>query len=719
MRYHPASKLLIVSLLAALVAVAETPIDSAGGKDQPRQIETVIVVGERRDLPLLQSTSSVAIYDEKALAREIGQTVNEVLQSSANVLVRSLSEAPNIRGSEGGGPGGLAQTGLGGTQPRIPLVIDEIARPANLANADFNTLWDVNRIEVLKGTQTSLRGRSAIGGAVIVKTNGPTFTPEGAVEVMAEADGFHGTTYVVNGMASGGVIDDRLALRGSLEYRSGDDPRDIIDILPGQEDKVDALTEFEQLRFRGKALFLPGGDDGPWTVMGILEFQDGRTPQTRGTVLAENIEDREFMMGGGLRLFDTSAYTLGLDVSYDLGDLGTLRSITSVSVSEFESRDEQPIAPAPQNFFFDFEEDIFNQDVIWTLPNAWSVTGLAGASFSHRDQQFDLINEVPPLPSGSLSGETTGTQDTWSLFADLRIPISEQLTLLAGGRLLHDDLERDTFIGVLAFPSPPFPFTTPPTTQVFASDETVFLPMLGIQYQLTEHSTLALTAREGWNAGGASIQLFTGEPFTYDSEEVRTYEGSYRFVSADQKSVLGITAFYNQQDDTQYFLQLLPGALASTLIVNLPETESYGLELEASTTLADSLDLFLSLGVLETEIINAIPTRPDLEGNRVGRDPELTATIGFHWLPPAVKGLAVYGQASYVGEFFNDFNNFEDQKIGDYTLVDVGASFAVNAFEVRGFVNNLTDEAGVNALVSTVAEITLPRTYGVSVTTRF
>lgn len=682
-------------------------------------LDTIVVIGERQTKSLLETTTSVAIYDEDALENEAGQTINEVIQSSANTLIRSLSEAPIIRGVEGGGPGGLAQTGLAGTQPRIPLIIDEIVRPSSIANSDFNTLWDVEQVEILKGTQTSLRGRSTIGGAIIVKTNDPAFEPEAALQGVVEFDDFHGATYIVNGMASGGVIEDRLAFRGTVEYRTGDDPRDLVGVLPGQEDKVDALTEFEQLRFRGKALFLPEGEAGPWRILGTVEYQDGTTAQTRGTVLATDFDAREMLFTGGLRLFDTEAWVGGLDMSYTFGDGGRLRSITSYGVSDFSSTDDQPITPIPQNFFFDFKEEIFNQDLIYTLSDNRRLTGLIGASYTLRDQAFSIVNEFPPIPSGQLSSATQGDQETYSLFADLRLAITNRLDVIGGGRVLHDNNNRQTFSALLALPSPPFPFSVPPASQDFNESETVALPSVGLQFKITPQQSLAFTAREGWNPGGAAIQPATAQPITFQSERVWTYEAAYRIVSGDQRTSFSATAFFSDYDNPQFFLQVTPGALASTIVVNLPASQTYGVELEAATTLADELKLSASFGFLETEVTDSIASRPDLVGNRIGKDPDITATAGFDWTPTFAPGLSVNGQVSYVGAFFNDFNNFPDQEIGDYALVDLGLSYAFEHFEARAFVNNVTDEAGVNALVTQFGEVTLPRTFGISLTGRF
>lgn len=711
---------------ALLTSVLSSPFAApalAENEDAPLRpeadVDAIVVLGERQARSLLDTASSVEIFDEDDLKRESGQAINEVVQSAANTLVRTISEAPIIRGVEGGGPGGLANTGLAGTQPRIPLIIDEIARPATIANADFNTIWDLERIEVLKGAQTSLRGRSAIGGAIIARTNDPTFEPEAALQGVTEFDDFHGATYALNAMASGGVIEDRLALRATAEYEAGDDPRTIIGVLPGQEDKVDALTEFEQLRLRGKALFTPQGEAGPLRILGIIEYQEGITPQTRGTVLSADIDRREMLFTGGLRLFDTEAIVGGLDAAYEFDDGGVLRAITSYGVSEFASRAEQPVAPVPQNFFFDFTETIFNQDLIYAFSETGWAKGLVGATYTRRTQDFGIVNEVPPLPSGQLRSNADGRQETYSLFADLRFPLTDRVELTAGGRILHEDQRRETFLGLLALPSPPFPISVPPAMQDFDRSETVALPSVGLQFAISPRQTLALTARRGWNSGGAAIQLASAQPFTFESESVWTYEATYRFVSDDQRTSLSATAFYSDQNNPQFFLQTVPGALASTLVVNLPGAESYGLELEAKTTVFDTLALFGNLGLLETEVTESIATRPDLLGNRIGKDPDVTLSAGFVWTPRFAEGVAADGRVSYIGAFFNNFNNLPNEDIGDYALIDFGVSYRFRDIEARAFVNNAADEAGVNSLVTQFAEVTPPRTFGVSLTARF
>ncbi|MEO0328404.1 MAG: TonB-dependent receptor [Pseudomonadota bacterium] len=699
----------ILASAASIMVLVEASY--AQDSNEPTVLDRIVIFGERQEKPLLETSSSVTILDEEDIDRETGQRISEAIDSAPNVHVRSISETPNIRGVEGGGPGGLANTGLAGTQPRVPIIVDEIARPATIANSDFSSTWDVERIEVFKGPQTTLRGRSAIGGAIVVKTKDPTFDPEAALQVITKFDEFHGTTYTLNGMASGVVIEDRLAVRGTAEFQAGDDPRNITNVPPGLESDAEKLTEFDELRLRGKALFTPLGQDGPVRILGLIDYQTGTTPQTRATV-AMPFETRGIgFTTGGLRLFDTEAYTAAVDATFEMSDGGELRSISSFSDSSFESRSEQP-----NNFFFDFNEDIFNQDILYTLGNPDDAFGgLIGATYSRRSQNIIIDNVfLPLLPPGVNQLLADGTEETYSLFADLRYNFADRWDVLFGGRVLHENEERTTFSDLTAGP----PIFVPPVTQVFSESETVVLPFIGLQYEIDPERTFSVTAREGFNSGGAAVNFFSGMPYTFESERVWTYEATYRFVAADQNVSFGATAFYNDYTNPQFFLETVPGNRFSIQVENLDKSRTYGLELDGRAALNEEFSVFGSLGLLETEVTRS-SVNPALVGNTIGRDPNITASAGFVWSPANVPGWTLDGKVSYIGEFFNDFNNLATQEIGDYAIVDLGATFKHNGFEGRVFVNNLTDETGVNARVGTLAEVTTPRTFGVSLSKDF
>ncbi|MEM7507154.1 MAG: TonB-dependent receptor [Pseudomonadota bacterium] len=695
----------IIMLLSAAPATAQDVI----------MLDEITVFGERRDKTLLETTSSVSIFNEDRLEREPGQVLNDIVESAPNVNTTSLSETPDIRGVEGGGPGGLANTALSGTQPRVPIIIDEIARPATLQNSDFNSTWDVEQVEVFRGPQTTLRGRAASAGAIVVKTKDPTFEPEFATQFITEADGFQEPNFTVNGLASGGLIDDLLAVRLTGEFTTGNDPRDVIGVPPGFASDADELTDFRQTRLRGKALLTPFGDAGPLRITALAEGQFGRIPQTRGTVQAP-FENREIsFLGTGLRLFDSEAFASSLDIEYSIGEIGELRSITSFTFSQFESLPEQP-----DFLLFDFREEIFSQDLIFNFGETGDrISGLIGFNYTRREQDIAIVNSLTPPPLAPNQIVTDGVEQTFSGFADLRFRLIGGLDLLAGGRLLNDSETRFTDSDLLEGP----PFFVAPSADTFTEDEFEFLPSAGLQYTFDDEHSIAFTYREGRNSGGSAINFFTGGATPFGSEEVQTYELAYRYASRDGRFSFGATGFFNSFDNPQFFAEAIPGVPFSLQVVNLDRARSFGAEFESRAALTDEISVTGALGLLETEITEA-SANPALVGNDFGNDPRFTISGGVVYEPSFLEGLSFDADFSYNAKYFNNFENDPAEEVGGFALVDFGVSYERENLKIRAFVQNALNSDGLTSLAvtdptSSFGEITPSISGGISVTARF
>ena len=127
----------------------------------------------------------MTVLDEERLEKSQTAHIHDVLASTPNLFVEGKSELPTLRGVQGPGPGGSALTALSGALPRLAFVIDGVTRPAAIPFSSGSSLWDVEQVEVFRGPQSLLRGRSAIGGAIILQTRKPTFEPEAALQVGA------------------------------------------------------------------------------------------------------------------------------------------------------------------------------------------------------------------------------------------------------------------------------------------------------------------------------------------------------------------------------------------------------------------------------------------------------------------------------------------------------------------------------------------------------
>ncbi|MEM9438952.1 MAG: TonB-dependent receptor [Pseudomonadota bacterium] len=664
----------------------------------------IVVTGERRTRSLLETTSSVSIIDGTDAERDGGDTViNDIVTQTPNVFVEGMSEPPSIRGVQGGGAGGLPSAASTGALPRTVVVRDDVVRPASLPNASFTTLWDVEQVEVLRGPQTLLRGRAGFAGAVVVDTKDPTFFNEAAAQQGIRIDGFNGPEVVANAVVSG-PIDDNVAARFALEYGQGDDPRDVV----GPDG--DFITEYDRLGLRGKLLGEFETDLGDLDVELLLEHQFGQTPQTRNSVegpgLGQDPDDRLFSADGPTRTFDTEATTSAIAFTLDR-ETFKLESITSFASDAFESVPEQ-VEPTR----FDADEQIYAQEFLLSFGpqdriDSGQFGGLAGLAFEERRSDIAF--------SGLLNGELDVENSSQAAFSDLRYGLTDDITLEIGARIQRFDDDREQTTSVFF---PPIGGTIE-GVQNFSETEVEFLPRLGVSYHLTDDQVISASVRRGYNPGGASVNFFTGLPYDYQSETVWTAEAVYRAQLPSKGITFGATAFYNRFDDPQFFAELEPGNRASLQIVNQDEGESFGAEFEVQWAPIESVVLEASLGLLQTEITEADGDTPQLEGNSFGQDPMVTASLGVAFAP--TDWLRLDGRVTYRGESENDFNNVDGQEVGDYAIVDLGATIDRGSAALRAFVQNATNEAGVTRRIggNTFVDVTEPVVGGITLTLRF
>ncbi len=145
------------------------------------ELEPIIVEGKLIGEPWYRVGTSFEQLDEEDLEERPGmQTTQDVLGKAANVSAPvATAKAPSIRGVDGTGPAENANAFFAGSRPRMGLNVD--GRPASYNELVFGSqsLWDVERVEMLRGPQSTLSGRNAIAGTLSVKSNDPTFERDG------------------------------------------------------------------------------------------------------------------------------------------------------------------------------------------------------------------------------------------------------------------------------------------------------------------------------------------------------------------------------------------------------------------------------------------------------------------------------------------------------------------------------------------------------------
>ena len=274
-------------------------------------------------------------------------------------------------------------------------------------------------------------------------------------------------------------------------------------------------------------------------------------------------------------------------------------------------------------------------------------------------------------------------------------------------------------------------------------------PTVAVSWAFTDDINGYARYAKGWKSGGFNGEASSEESFLegYDDEEVTAYELGLKSLMLNGRLQLNAAAFYNEIDDFQ--LSVFEGAAAASLVLNVPEFETKGFELEAVALVTEDLRLNLAYGYLDADY-KKFPksfTLFDKDEAGIPYAPENTLTLGADWTI-ARTGYGVWDihvDFNYTDEYvpYIDPDQVASSSIDDRTLMN--ARLALSEIPVPGdgvllvalWGQNITDEeyrintipfGGIDQRVDpnggsgvgwTTSYFGAPRTYGVELTYTF
>jgi iron complex outermembrane receptor protein len=681
---HPRPQTLTRALRCALLGfVAVTPVvtpamaqEAERDKDDEQRLATIVVTGEKIDRPLEDTTTAVSVLRDDATDSGETRSVYDLASRVPNMITNTAG-LPTIRGVAGAGPANGVFSFISGARPRISTSVDGAAESWSGQRYVDAGLWDVEQVEVLRGPQSTTQGRNTIGGAIVVSTKDPTFDVEAAARAGYEDE--DGKTLLA-GMISG-PLSDEVAFRVAAESLRGH----------GFIDYVDAdwpwdPSQIRRYNLRGKLLWKPSAAPD-LSVKFTLSRRDQKG-EYLNTVDGDDLFDYRFHgIASNTRYQDSSNTTATLDAAYAFSDAWAGHFL--YSRGDYTARFQESGA---DRFSLNLDEtsDTLETRFVYA-PRDSATQGVIGAYYFRRAQ--DLL----AAPDGFVGDDHVTTA---ALFGEGTLALSERWKLLAGGRYERERQERD----VIAWPGKPWQGRV--LTDI---SEPIFLPKLGVSVDLAATTALSLTARKGYNAGGGSLDWITSEFYEYEKEEVETAELGLRSRLADDRVSLAATVFQSDYDGYQ--------ALLNRRFVNVPRGRSRGAEVEATAQVSSRLEVFGSVGWLDTEVTRADAANPQILGNEFNNAPHLTANIGFK--AHASDHVFFGAQLTRVGRYFSEIDNDPALRAGGYTVANLDVGYESTHYTVRGYVRNLTNEDVLYYRTSTLGQVGAPRTFGVIVDYRY
>ncbi len=651
--------------------------DDTGAKSQ--QIETIIVTGEKLDRSLQQTTTSVTVFSGDDVDNGEDRSLYDLMDRAPNVL-NAPSGIPHIRGVDGRGSSEGFLSYITGARPRVSTTIDGVAESWTGESFGKAGLWDTEQIEILKGPQSTTQGRNTIGGAIVIKTKDPTYDWESKVRAGYENED---SKYHLAALVSGPIKEDELAFRLAAEGTKGNGPIDYS--LPGGDVYPWDPSDLNSHNIRGKLL---------WQPLAIPELSAKLTLVSRNeegqytNLVSKPYFNYENKDKRGTRRQDTKSQSYNADIKYEFSH--ELTADLLLSKRDYQTKFESyPLV----EWTGDVDETNYTaESKLAYNPADANYSGIAGVYLYQRDQD-----------SKTDAMKTDDKVKTMAMFIDTTTAISSSWNLLIGARLEKESQQR-------AFKGYGMDF-------VFDEGETVFLPKVGITYTPIESSTFGLTARKGYNAGGAGFNNHRKEIYLFEKESVWTYELSARSRFFDNKLAVNTNLFYNDYENYQTRANGGQGRY-DTFMTNIPESQTYGLETDANLFVGRGLNVFANLGLLKTKITES-PTGivSDLEGNELNYAPEVTAGIGFQ--QSFDSGIFFGARLNHVAEYYSDLKNTEKFTSGGYTVANLNAGYEADSFTVRAYVKNATNEEYIYRFKHDLAEVGAPTTVGVTADYRF
>jgi iron complex outermembrane receptor protein len=734
-----------------------TIVGGAGTAYGQGALEEIVVTAQRRveniqDVPIsvspLEGERLDSLFEGGEDIRALATRVPSLYAESSN---GRLAPRFYIRGL------GNSDFDLAASQP-VSIIVDEVVLE-NVILKSF-PLFDLERVEVLRGPQGTLFGRNTPAGIVKFDTKKPSPDFDADIGISyGELD-----TAIVQGAIGGGT--ETLSARVAVLYQERGDWID-----NGFTGENDALGGFEEFAYRAQLLIEPSDRFSALLNVHGRDLSDGTASIFRANVIGpgsngfnSNFDrDTVYFDGGIDNPQEAEAVGGSLRLDFEFGGGATLTSISAYETVENSSRGDidggacaplgSPVPPGltsgTTDCFFPFDGvpdavtypgfipfasdsedglddlDQFTQE--FRIAHQASDRMFWQAGLFYFDSEFSVTTNPFFVAPTTVTHENTA----WAVFAHVSYDVTDALTVTGGARFTDD--EKDLTID-----------TQPNATPLNVSDSQVSWDLSAL-FKVSDQFNLYGRLASGFRA--PTIQgrdvAFGGAPSTADSETITSIEAGFKSDLAGGRVRLNAAVFYYEIEDQQ--LSAIGGGGNLIQLVNADKGTGTGFDLDSEFLITDNFLVTLGLSYVDTELEDDTLVLPPcgsgqctvldpldnngnaiIDGNPFVQAPEYIATVTARWGIPVGDNSEFFFYTDWAFQGETQFFLYESAEyFSDDTFeggARVGYSRDGGKWEVALFGRNITDEENVkggidfNNLTGFDNE---PRIVGVSFKARF
>lgn len=626
------------------------------------------------------------------------------------------------------------------TEEAVAYYVDEVYIGGGVgSNLD---LFDLERVEVLRGPQGTLFGRNSVGGAISISTIKPSAEPAGyldasygnydAIRIQAAvntplSDRLYGRVAAVyydrDGYTENLLLDDdgdsanNKAVRAQLRVLPTGNADEVDFNISVSYREVDQSSKFfETLRYDPDSLLALG--------LGLNGIPQDEDPFDRK--VSANEPGTETL----------ESWSLAVHGLVGLGDID-LNTITAYRTHDYFNRGDTDMTPLDWAFDGD-PEDVwrFSQEIRLTSNYDGPFNWIAGVYYLRQitgnlsvlglGADEEAILGIPEIEFGS---DADTELDSISAFVSVSYRLRDNLEASLGGRYTYEEKSIDYT------QDDPFGLAGGSFSLQGEDDWGAFTPSLSVRYFVNDGVMVYAAISRGFKSGGFNDALGSGANISFDPEYVWSYEGGIKTSWLDNRLIANVAVFEMDWTDIQYSQdnQATP-AVFDPITGNAAAAHSRGLELELSALPSEFLKLGINASLVEAEFDEGVLPAPGggIPLGDLPSSPDYTLNASAEYRIPMSRGADL----SLVGEYIRQGDveySATNNPIGHVAAVGVWNARVQyrSANERWGLTlwgRNLDDEDVVERVFELFSNpfigkdfivLAPPRTYGVSVRFNF
>ncbi len=583
--------------------------------------------------------------------------------------------------------------------PSVGLYVDNIPY---FEKSAFNfELFDIERIEVLRGPQGTLYGRNAMGGLINIFTSNPG--KERLTSVIADYGNYNQITTQIS---HNQPISKSLSVLANV----GQKHQDGFYTNHFNNEKIDKLNSYSG---RMKLLFEPSEK---FRTLLNVQYEDSK--QIGYPYALYNNETRK---AGDINYNDESSYnrsmlSAGLNVQYAAKNY-TIRAVSSYQYVDDAQKIDQDFTPAPSYFVTqDQKQNMLAQEINIQSKGNKNYEWLFGVFgfWQDQDKEVDVMYKSAPNSVKTYDNSNSGAA------------VFHQSTLKLGAFSVSAGIRADYEKATLDYVYDKFVKGVRTNDATLKSDMDFFefLPKIAFKYNISDYITPYATISKGYNSGGFNSTFEREEDRSFDPETSWNYEAGVKAKWLKQRIYANLAFFYIDWSNQQIYQTVASGT--GSMLTNAGKSESKGVELELKALPAKNMETWVTFGYNKAKFIEYVKdANTDYSGNYLPYVPEYSFNIGGNYTAELNTCWLdrIRFQLSYQGFGKNYWLETNTAWQDYYGLLNHRISFEKKNLVLSFWGKNILDEEYnafyFNALGNSYAQIGKPARIGVSMKVTF